>query len=206
MALFITFEGGEGSGKSLQAEILYKHLCDLKVDSVLTREPGGTPIGDDITHLLKWNSNALSPMTELFLFNASRSQLIDKIIKPALKEGKIIVCDRFDDSTIVYQGYGRGINTSMIKAINRVATDSLKPDLTILLDISPQVSLSRKLGMKQDRFEKEDLDFHQKIRNGYLQLAASEPERWIVFNADQDKNNLSELIWQKVISLMPEIR
>lgn len=203
MSLFITFEGGEGCGKSLQAKLLYDALCRKGTPAVLTYEPGGTPVGDEITHLLKWNADALSPLTELLLFNASRSQLIKDVITPALQAGKVVICDRFTDSTIVYQGYGRCLDLNVVKAINNAASGGLLPDLTMLLDMSPQTGLERKQAENYDRFEKEDSAFHQRVRQGFLTLAAAEPQRFFVIDAAQDKEIIAEIIWRKVNALLP---
>ena len=136
MSLFITFEGGEGSGKSLQTRALYRTLCRLDIPTILIHEPGSTLLGERLTRLLKWaQSTNISPLTELMLFNASRAQLVDEVIWPALKAGKIVICDRYTDSTVAYQGYGRGIDIDTIKNINNAATGAQEPDLTVLLDI-----------------------------------------------------------------------
>ena len=203
MSLFITFEGGEGCGKSVQARTLYDRLLKSKIPVVLTYEPGGTPIGDEICRLLKWNDAAgMTPLTELFLFNAARSQLVGEVIKPNLEKGKIVICDRFTDSTTVYQGYGRGLNLEVISKVNSTATQGLKPDLTILLDLAVEEGLTRKQTEKQDRFEKEDVAFHKKVRQGYLKLAAEESERWLVIDAKQSKEEIADIIWQKVSQLL----
>lgn len=203
MSLFITFEGGEGCGKSVQAKALYDRLSQSTIPVVLTHEPGGTPLGDEISRWLKWAGDSdVSPLTELLLFNASRSQLIDKVIKPNLQEGKVVICDRFADSTTVYQGYGRGLEMELVKTVNNTATKGLKPELTVLLDIATEEGLTRKRHRQQDRFEKEDIAFHEKVRQGYLKLAASEPERWLVVDATQNKEQITEIIWQKVSKLL----
>ncbi|MFC2012353.1 dTMP kinase [Chloroflexota bacterium] len=204
MALFITFEGDEGSGKTTQAEVLYRRLSELKIPGVLTHEPGGTQAGDEIARLLKWSQNtSISPLAELMLFNASRAQLVEEVIQPALREGKVVICDRFADSTTAYQSYGRGLDLKMVKAVNNAATQGLKPHLTVLLDISPEASLTRIQGREKDRFEQEDIDFHNKVRQGYLKLAAAEPERWLVVDASQSKDKIRKIIWQKVSQLLP---
>lgn len=203
MALFITFEGGEGSGKSVQARALYRRLCRLSIPTVLTREPGGTPPGERIARLLKWAQDTdISPLTELLLFNASRAQLVQEVIKPDLESGNIVICDRYADSTTVYQGYGRGLDLEMVRTINNTATQGLKPDLTILLDISVEEGHARKAGKRQDRFEQEDITFHQKVREGYLKMASEEPERWLVIDASQPKAKISKIIWQRVSQLL----
>jgi dTMP kinase len=202
MSLFITFEGGEGSGKSFQSNVLYKLLTRDEIPAIQTREPGGTPLGEEITKCLKWQTSPISPLAELLLFNASRSHLVETVIKPALKEGKVVICDRFTDSTVVYQGFGRQLDMETIEKINDLATGGLKPDLTILMDILPGIGLARKRGQKRDRFEKESLSFHNKIRRGYLELAAREPERWLVIDAGKSKEDIARQIWQKVRPLL----
>jgi len=203
MALFITFEGGEGCGKSVQARALYRKLSKLAIPAVLTHEPGVSSLGKKIGRWLKWAQDTdISPLTELLLFNASRTELITKIIKPALESGKVVICDRYADSTTAYQGYGRGLDLETVKAINYAATGGLKPNLTVLLDISVEEGLARKKAKKQDRFEQEDIAFHQTVREGYLKLAANEPERWLVIDASQSKRKIAEIIWQRVRQLL----
>jgi len=204
MPLFITFEGGEGSGKSFQSNVLHKLLTRENIPSILTREPGGTPLGEEITKCLKWQNSSISPMAELLLFNASRSHLVETVINPAFAEGKTVICDRFTDSTIVYQGFGRKLNMETIENINNIATGGLKPDLTILMDILPGIGLARKRGQKRDRFEKESLTFHNRVRKGYLELAAKEPERWLIINAGKSKEEIAREIWQRVSKLISE--
>lgn len=203
MSLFITFEGGEGCGKSVQAKILFDRLCQLSIPAILTFEPGGTSLGDEICHLLKWNKNLhITPLTELLLFNASRSQLVDEVIKPNLIKEKVVICDRFTDSTIVYQGYGRGIDIEILRMINDTATQGFQPNLTVLLDLSVNMGFNRKNNIRQDRFENEDITFHEKIRKGYLKLATEEPQRWLVIDASQSKETISDIIWQQVSQLL----
>jgi dTMP kinase len=203
MSLFITFEGGEGSGKSLQTRALYRKLNRLAIPAVLIHEPGSTALGEKLTRLLKWaRGTSISPMTELMLFNASRAQLLDEVVRPALKAGKIVICDRYTDSTIAYQGYGRHIDIETIRKVNSQATGTLKPDLTVLLDISPEAGFARKTGQEPDRFEKEDRAFHRRVRAGYLKLAEEEPRRWLVIDASLAKEKIKQMIWQKVSSLI----
>ena len=207
MALFITFEGGEGCGKSLQARALYRKLVQLAIPSLLTHEPGGTPLGSKIGRWLKWAQNTdMSPLTELLLFNASRSQLVTEVIQPNLKEGKTVICDRYADSTTVYQGYARGLDLEIVETINHAATQGLKPALTVLLDMPAEEGLARKSGKRQDRFEQEVITFHHKVRKGYLRLAASEPERWLVIDATQSKGWISRIIWENVSVLLSRQR
>ena len=203
MALFITFEGGEGSGKTLQARALYRRLSRLSIPVLLTHEPGGTPLGNRLARCLKWSGDTgISALSELLLFNASRAQLVTEVIRPALKEGKVVICDRYIESTIAYQGYGRGLELEMVRAINDTATQGLKPDLTVLLDIAIGEGLARKVDKGRDRFEQEDIAFHQRVREGYLKLAADEPERWLVVEASQSKAKVEAAIWQRVSQLL----
>jgi dTMP kinase len=203
MTLFITFEGGEGCGKSLQSRALCRKLNHLAIPAILVHEPGGTTIGEKVRRLLKRAREIqISPLTELLLFNASRSQLVKDVIHPALVEGKIVICDRFSDSTLAYQSYGRGLNFSFVEEINRIASQGVRPDITFLLDIPPGIGLSRKRANVQDRFELEAIDFHQKVREGFLKLAAREPGRWIVIDASSSKAKISRLIWDKVKPLL----
>ena len=204
MSLFITFEGEEGSGKSSQAQALLTWLSSKQIPAVLTHEPGGTELGEKISDLVKWaQETEISPLTELLLFNASRAQHVKEVIRPALDEGKVVICDRFDDSTTAYQSYGRGLNLDMVKQVNNTATEGLRPDLTILLDISIEDGLSRKRGEKLDRFEQEDIDFHRKVREGYLKMADEEPERWLVIDAMQSREKICDNILKKVQTLLP---
>jgi dTMP kinase len=204
MSLFITFEGGEGCGKSYQARALYQRLARLAVPAFLTHEPGVTPLGKRITRLLKWTQHInISPVAELLLFNTSRAQLVAEVIRPALEAGNIVICDRFADSTTVYQGYGRGLDPKTVTAVNAAGTTGLKPDITFLLDMPVGEAMRRKGDSKLDRFELEDRDFHQRVREGYLKLAAAEPERWLVIDAEKSKEEIAEIIWQKVRPRLP---
>lgn len=205
MALFITFEGGEGSGKSVQARALYKRLWQLAVPVLLTHEPGGTTLGEKVSRWLKRSEGTdISPLTELLLFNASRAQLVTEIIKPNLREGRVVICDRYTDSTTAYQSYGRGLDSETVRVTNNAATQGLKPDLTILLDMPVEEGLARKKNRRQDRFEQEALAFHQRVRKGYLKIATSEPERWLIIDASQPKQKIEEIIWRKVKQLISE--
>jgi len=199
MTLFITFEGGEGSGKSVQAKALYRKLSRLGIPVVLTHEPGVTSLGKKIARWLKWGQDMeISPMAELLLFNVSRAQLVTEVIRPNLESGKIVISDRYADSTTAYQSYGRGLDLAMVKAVNNAAVQGLSPDLTVLLNLPVEVGLARKRGKKPDRFEQEGIAFHKRVREGYLKLAADEPEHWLVIDAAQSKEKIAEIIWQKV--------
>ncbi len=203
MALFITFEGGEGSGKTLQARALYRRLSQLAMPVLLTHEPGGTLLGKKLARWLRWAQDTdISPLTELLMFNASRAQLLNEAVQPNLKEGKVVICDRYTDSTTAYQGYGRGLNLEMVKAVNNAATQGLTPSLTVLLDMPAKEGLARKGSKRRDRFEQEEIAFHRRVREGYLKMAASEPERWLVVDASQSKAKIREIIWQRVSQLL----
>jgi dTMP kinase len=205
MSLFITFEGVEGCGKSVQAKALYRRLSQLAIPVVLTHEPGGTPLGMRIARWLKWTEGTdISPLTELLLFNASRAQSVTWIIQPNLENGKVVICDRYADSTTAYQGYGRGLDLEVVTAINNSATLGLKPDLTVLLDMPAEAGLARKGARKQDRFEQEDIAFHQRVREGYLKMATNDPQRWLVVDASQSKTKIAQIIWQRVSQLLSE--
>jgi dTMP kinase len=195
--LLITFEGIEGCGKTTQAE---KALEAVKLEDrkcVYTREPGGTEVSERIRSTLLDNANSgMSPVCELFLYLASRSQNVSLIIKPALQRGEIVIADRFSDSTLAYQGGGRGLDKEMIRKLNDVATDGLRPDLTILLDIEPDKGLSRT--QSRDRIEMETLDFHRRVRRGFLEIAEEEPNRIAVVNGDND----IEAIHREIMSII----
>jgi dTMP kinase len=204
MSLFITFEGAEGSGKTFQTRALHRSLVRLGIAVVLTHEPGGTVAGEKIAEWLKWAHGAgISPLTELLMFNASRAQLVEDVIRPAIQEGKIIICDRFTDSTVAYQGYGRGLNVEMVEDVNDIATGGLKADLTVLLDLPAEVGLARKARGEQDRFHQADLAFHRKVCSGYLELARQEPGRWLVVDAAGSREAVEKAIWDKVRPLLP---
>jgi dTMP kinase len=202
LGLFITFEGGEGCGKSTQSRLLLKKLEQRNIPVVLTHEPGGTALGNELRKTLKRKrDSSISPQAELFLLAASRAQLVAELIRPALEEGKVVICDRFTHSTMVYQGYGRGLDFTAITMVNNMATRYLNPDLIILLDISPEQGLARKQSLK-DRFELEDLSFHWRVREGYLKMAAAEPDRWLVIDASLPKGKIAEIIWDRVSTLL----
>jgi dTMP kinase len=205
MGLFITFEGGEGCGKSSQSRLLYNRLHKMAIPALLTHEPGVTALGKKITRLLKWSGNInISPLSELLLFNASRAQLLTEVIKPSLEKGTVVICDRFADSTTAYQGYGRKLDLDTVKTVNQTGTQGLKPDLTILLDVSVEAGLARKQHKKADRFHKEDLAFHRRVRQGFLTLAKTEPERWLVIDGTQKKEVISGIIWKRMRQLLPK--
>lgn len=187
---FISFEGSEGSGKSTQARLLRDWLKRQGIDTILTREPGGTPIGERIREvLLSLDHKEMDPITELFLYLASRRQHIKELIEPALNSGNVVITDRFSDSTLAYQGYGRGLDLSLIESLNRTATGGLSPDLTIVLDVDVREGLSRNLEIKSDRLETEDIEFHEKVRKGFIEIAKKEPERVFII---ETKNGIEK--------------
>jgi dTMP kinase len=204
MSLFITFEGGEGCGKSTQSRMLHQRLTKLALPVMLIHEPGGTRLGTRISYLLKWAKDvSISPVAELLLFNASRAHLVDTVIKPAMGEGKFVICDRFTDSTLAYQGYGRGLELELVRSVCDIGARGLKPDLTIFLDVPVEEGLQRKHRMgNQDRFEQIDVAFHQRIRQGYLTMVQAEPQRWLVIDGTQSKDRIREIIWQHVSRLL----
>jgi dTMP kinase len=203
MALFITFEGGEGCGKSFQSRSLYHKLIKRSVPATLVHEPGGTPLGQKIRFILKQASETpISPLAEVLLFNASRAQLVTEVIQPALKADRVVICDRFSDSTLAYQSYGRGLDLSMVKELNQMAAQGLKPDLSFLLDVPPEVGLSRKRVGVNDRFERETLAFHERVRQGFLDLVSEDPLRWVVIDSMLSRSQLAKIIWEKIRSLI----
>ncbi|MFY9402782.1 MAG: dTMP kinase [Candidatus Omnitrophota bacterium] len=191
---FITFEGSEGCGKSTQSRMLYDYLKRKRDDVVYLREPGGTYISEKIRDiLLDTKNNSILPECEVLLYMAARSQIVGQVIKPSLKKGAIVICDRFLDSTIAYQGYGLGIDRKIIKEIGRFAAFGLMPDLTIFLDLPVNKGLLYRSG-SSDRIEKRPLDYHLRVRRGYLRLAKEEPERIKVVKVELDKNHTQERI------------
>jgi len=231
MALFITFEGGEGSGKSTQASILAERLRKQKKWGVsYAEEPGTTLIGKQVREWLRGSGHPLivipgeetqlsllangngyslpeihlhadSARAELLAFTLARSQLVEDYILPKLKGKTIVICNRYADSTVAYQSYGRQLDLKLVKMANDIATQGLKPDLTILLDIPPEKGLSRKFGAIK-KFEREELEFHERVRKGYLELAANEQERWLVIDGTKNQEKIADIIWQRVSWLL----
>ena len=185
MSLFITLEGPDGGGKSTQARLLVEYLTARGTPSLLTREPGGTPIGDQIRRtLMDLGNTGMQPRTEILLFSASRAQIVYQVIRPRLEAGGVVVCDRFYDSTLAYQGYGHGLDLTALRAITDFATGGLRPDLTFLIDLPAEDGLRRRRrGGQWNRLDAYDLDFHQRVRQGYFDLAAAEPDRWVTVDA-----------------------
>lgn len=201
--IFITFEGGEGCGKSTQVRHLYKYLKSKGYNVVLTYEPGGGEISNKIRNiLLSLRNKNLHYKTELLLYLASRAQHIEEKIKPALKDGKIVICDRFSDSTFAYQGGARKIPENIIKFIDDFATSKTKPDITILLDISPEEGLKRIENIKYDRLENEEINFHRRVRKSYLQLAQKNVERIKIFDGREEVKVLHNKIVREIDKLL----
>lgn len=202
MSLFITFEGPDGSGKTTQLERLAQALARNGWSVVTTREPGGTRIGDAIrTLLLDLAHTEMSPRTETLLFNAARAQIVDEVIRPALAQHKSVLCDRYADSTLAYQGFGHGQDVAELRMLIRYATGGLVPDMTIFLDIDPKEGLQRKRRDGENEWNRMDaqtLAFHQTVREGYLCLAEAEPDRWQVIDARQPIEAVHRAIWQRV--------
>lgn len=198
--MFIVIEGGEGSGKSTQAKALKKHLDVLGFRVILTHDPGGTLLGNRLRRWVKWG-RGITIQTELFLLLAARSELVGRVIRPALEEGRIVISDRFDPSTIAYQGFGRGIDLTLLQSLNHFVTGGLQPDLVVLLDLDAEKGLSRK-GVRMDCFEKEEFPFHLKVREGYLMLADANPERWLAIDASLSEESVKKIIWERVKNLI----
>ena len=184
---FITMEGVDGSGKTTQLQLTARYLLDCGYEVVTTREPGGTKLAERIRNIVLDADATVNPRTEILLYLAARAEHVEKVIRPALEAGKVVLCDRFADSTLVYQGFVRGIEMDKVKALCELATDALQPELTILLDAAPEALLQRRAdrGVK-DRFEQEGLDFQKKVREGFLLLANADPVRVKKVNALQN--------------------
>ena len=191
--MFITLEGPEGSGKTSQMPALAEHLRESGFDVIITREPGGTPVGDQIRDVLMNLENvSIVPRTEILLVLAARAQHVEALIRPALQAGKVVLCDRFGDSTLAYQGYGHKTDLDTLRFLLNYSTGGLKPDLTLLLDVPVRQGLSRKLDNSQEwnRLDAYAEAFHERVRQGYLSLAQEEPDRWLVIDATQDKTQV----------------
>ncbi|MBK9144582.1 MAG: dTMP kinase [Candidatus Melainabacteria bacterium] len=182
---FVTLEGPEGAGKTTQVKLLAKELDSLGIKHVVTRDPGGTPLGRKIRRILLSNENTVVPMAELLLYQADRAQHVEELIRPSLEDGCVVLCDRYTDSTVAYQGYGRNIDLALIDQLNQMSTGGLRPDLTILFDIESGDGLSRLHPGGHDRMEKEAIDFHHRVREGYHKLAEAEPRRWRILDASK---------------------
>lgn len=204
--MFITLEGPEGSGKTTQIRELAAYLQGLGREVLMTREPGGTDIGDQIRQVLvRLENQDLHPRTEILLFLAARAQLVEQVIKPALRAGKVVLCDRYGDSTLAYQGYGHGLDLPMLRSMLAFATDQLKPDLTLLLDLDVEAGLQRKRREAEwNRLDAYEVAFHQRVRTGYLELSAQEPGRWRVIDASLHKEAVQLAIREAVARFITE--
>jgi dTMP kinase len=209
LSLFITFEGVEGSGKTTQINRLKKYLSKRGIPCVITREPGGSPISEKIRKiLLDPDHSEMTPLTELLLYEAARAQHVEEVIAPFLKKGGVVICDRFSDASIAYQGYGRKVNLRLIESLNRLSSKKIGPDITFLMDCPSRVGLRRALQRnktlgqeKEGRFELEKIQFHQRVRQGYLSRAKDEPKRFRVIDTRQGE----EKVFQKIRKVIDEL-
>ncbi len=213
MRFFITFEGIEGSGKTTQIRLLATFLESFGHSVVCTREPGGCKLADDIRAiLLNADNRDMTPATELLLYGAARAQHVSQLILPALESGMIVICDRFRDATVAYQSFGRNIDRREVDAVTDVACGALLPDMTILIDCAPEKGLARAIkridsasGPREERFELESLEFHNRVRNGYLSLAADEPDRFFVVDGGASIETVSQAVTGEVSKRLREI-
>ena len=203
--LFVTFEGGEGSGKSTQLARLDERLRRSGFDPLVVREPGGTRLAESIRALLLDTGAPIGGVTEALLMVAARSDLVATRLRPALDTGRIVLCDRYTDSTLAYQGGGRGLDGAMLAAWNRAATGGLQPDLTLLFDLDPELGLARRVASHggTNRIDLESESFHGRVRERYLQLARAEPARFTVLDADRGAPELAERVWSVVAARLP---
>jgi dTMP kinase len=203
----ISLEGPEGAGKTLQAQRLAEELEARGQRVRLTREPGGTALGEQVRGVVLAHAAAggapVDPRADALLFNAARAQLVSEVIRPALSAGEVVVCARFADSTLAYQGYGAGLPIDELRVVAAAATGGVAPDLTLLLDVSPEVGLARKADDTRNRFEAAfDLDFHRRVRDGFLELARNEPERWRVIDAQRDPDAVFADVLEAVLAIL----
>jgi dTMP kinase len=211
--VFISFEGSEGCGKTTQIELLTRHLRGIGYRVRTTREPGGTPLGEEIRHTLKHSKNnaAMTPEAELLLMNASRAQLVREVIRPALENGEVVVCDRFYDSTMAYQGYGRQLDLKLVQSVIDVAVGGTRPDLTLLLTVTPEISELRRamrqstLSFMRDRIEEADREFFERVEQGFAAIAAAEPERFRHVDSSGSIESVSDRIWNLARPALPKI-
>lgn len=209
--LFITFEGIEGGGKTTQATLLVEYLKSKNIPALYTREPGGTPIGDQIRKvLLNTENHPMTGLTELLLYGASRAQHVEQLIRPSLEKGMMVICDRYTDATFAYQWAGRGLDRKAVETVNQLATSGLHPDLTILLDVPVELGLERaknrnlKLNLqnREGRFEEESISFHRRVREGYRELASREPDRIYLIDGTREIKTIHEEIKEIVLARM----
>ncbi len=197
--VFVSFEGGEGAGKSTQIAAVAERARDLGRPTVTCREPGGTALGERLRGAL-FAGDAPSPVAELLVFAAARAQLVRELIGPALRDGALVFCDRFADSTVAYQQYGRGVDPAVVEAVNSAATGGLTPHLTALLDMAPEAALRR--GGGANYMEREQIAFHERVRSGYLELARVDPDRWLVLDATLPVDQLTAAVWARLERLI----
>ena len=206
--LFVTFEGGDGSGKSTQLARVAARLRRRGLDPLVTREPGGTPLAEGIRALLLDPSRRPAPMAEALLMEAARADLVANTIRPALEAGRVVLCDRYDDSTLAYQGAGRGLDAGLLRSLNLAATGGLAPDLTFLFDVDPRVGLARRAGAAGalNRLDREPEEFHARVRARFLELAAAEPDRFAVLDGALAPDRLEKLVWEALEPRLPRLR
>jgi dTMP kinase len=211
LGLFITFEGPDGSGKSTQIELVADFLRQKGFNVYCTREPGGSSIGDQIRDVLHdVNNTEMSSRAEILLYSASRAQLVEQIVLPRLAQGDVVLCDRYADSTYAYQGYGRQLDFATLRTITEFATQKLKPNLTIYLDVDVETGLQRKVNANAagegewNRMDQLKLDFHQRVRNGYLEMAKNEPGRWLVVNASGTIEEINRSICERLEEVLSD--
>ena len=200
--MFITFEGPDGSGKSTQARRAVEYLRQAGTPVYGTREPGGTPIGDQVRAILSdLNNSEMVPRAEILLFQASRAQLVAEVIRPHLALGEVVICDRYADSTLAYQGYGHQMELAELRRVVAFATGGLKPDLTLLLDIDAELGLMRRAkGGDWNRLDAYDLPFHERVRCGYLEMARAEPERWVLIDAAGSSEQVQQAVREVILT------
>jgi dTMP kinase len=209
MGCFITFEGPEGGGKTTQLALLHHHLEQVGYDVLALREPGSTVIGDQIRKILHDPTNTeMSPVAELLLYSAARAQLVRETVSPALRAGRIVLCDRYAESTLAYQGYGHELKLSLLQAVSDLTTEGLRPDMIIYLDITPEQGLQRKRKAfragtgEWNRMDQQAVEFHQRVRAGYLEMASREPQRWLQLDATRETDGLRRDILRQVGTLL----
>jgi dTMP kinase len=201
--LLVALEGGEGAGKSVQVIALSARLADAGIPYTSTREPGGTKLGEQLRSVLLSSPDQLDPLTEVLLFVAARRELVRQVITPALERDRVVICDRFADSTRAYQGFARGVPLDVIDTLNELATAGREPDLVVFLDLAPEEGLSRRPAAENDdRFSMESIDFHVRVRNGYRALAGAAPEHWLTLDATLPPDQISDEIWSRIAQLL----
>lgn len=205
--LFVSFEGGEGSGKSTQITRLEARLRSLGLEPFVTREPGGTPLAEAIRGVLLDPAHRPGPVSEALLMLAARADLVRTALRPALEAGRVVICDRYGDSTLAYQGGGRGLEAAQLTEWNRAATGGLQPDLTLLFDVTPELGLARRSRAvgTANRIDLESEAFHTRVRDRYLQMAAAEPDRFVVLDASQSPDTLEAQVWGAVSLHLPTL-